>query len=130
MEELLSAISDVYDADSDLVAAIPGGMWREKAKRTSIKPYGRYFAVSGVPSITAGSELESVVIQFDVFTDNQDSRVIWNCFAKLIVAFPTRLRIAKTVNNYVFWRIFEHARWEEGEMYHLIVQYRVEVRPN
>lgn len=130
MEELLKAIYDVYNADSDLKAALPGGMYREKVKRESAYPNSRYFIVSGVPDTTAGSELQSTIIQFDVFSDNQDSRVIWNCYAKLIAAFPSRLRLAKTTNVYIFWRIFEQARWEEEEMYHLIVQYRVEVTPN
>lgn len=131
MEELLKAIYDVYNADSDLKAALPGGLWREHIKRQSAYPNGRYFVVSGVPVTTADSELESIIIQFDVFNDDPDSRVIWNtCYAKLVAAFPTRLRLAKTNNVYVFWRIFEQAVWEEGEMYHLIVQYRVEVIPN
>lgn len=133
MEELLSAIYDVYDGDSDLKAAVPGDLRRETAKREGGNPYGRYFVVSAVPTVTAGSQYESIVIQFDIFYDahnTRDARIIWDCYAKLIAAFPMRHRIAKTSKTYVFWFIFAQAREEEEEVHHLIVQYRVIATPN
>lgn len=133
MEELMTAIDTQADADEDFQAALTGGLWREKAPQRVVMsdtPYGRYFVVSDVPLETAATEHENILLQFDMFTRSRDSRDIWNCDKRLKAAFPHKLCIADTLYNYIFWRRYSRIVWEEGEVYHCIVEYRVQAIQN
>lgn len=133
MEELMTAIDTIADADAALRAALTGGLWREHAPQRVVMsdtPYGRYFVVSLVPRPWASSDHQEYLIQFDMFTKSPDSRDAWDCHDKLILAFPNALCSVKTTYTYMFWLGFSDVLWEEGEVYHVIVEYRVQAIPN
>ena len=87
MVDLLKAIMDKYDGDTDLKAALSGGLYHLEAKQGTAFPYGVFYIVSDVPNWTFTSNMEEVVIHFNLFSKAKSVTEIGDLFTKLKTCF-------------------------------------------
>ena len=68
MQNILTGIYAAYDADTDLEAALPGGMHFELAPQGTAMTYATYQVVTGRPDYQLAGELYEVAwFQFDIY---------------------------------------------------------------
>ena len=97
MVDLLKAIMDKYDGDTDLKTALSGGLYHLEAKQEVTFPYGVFYLVSDVPNWTFTSNMEEVVIHFNLFSKANSVTEIGDLFTKLKACFDW---ITLSIDNY------------------------------
>jgi len=100
MEELMQVIMQRWDSDEGGRAKehIPGGLWADEAPQhvlDSGKTYATYFIMDGGFSDTFTSTIEMPVIQFSIFsTDNESGEAnnpVWTARDDLVAVFDNVL---------------------------------------
>jgi len=87
-QEVITAIYAAFTNDTDLSAAVSGGLWNPDAPQGTDMPYGIYFIVSDVPDRwNAGSaQAESILVQFNYYTTGANT-VLTDIFNKHCAVF-------------------------------------------
>ena len=126
MVDLLKSIMDEYDGDTDLKAALSGGLYHLEAKQGTAFPYGVFYLVSDVPNWTFTSNMEEVVIHFNLFSKANSVTEIGDLFTKLKACFDwTSLSIDNYYSIYMKRELSELLKL--GNVFQYAVSYRVEL---
>lgn len=86
MQQLLTSIYAAYDSDTDLKAALPGGMYFELAPQSAVMAYATYNLITARPEyMLAGERFELCRIQFDIYANTNALRL--SAYDKLIAVY-------------------------------------------
>ena len=87
MQDLFAAIMVRYADEAVLLSDSLTGLWNTQAPQEVVFPYGVFALISDVPSWTFSENLEDILLQFNLFSDESDPVEICALFELLKTAF-------------------------------------------
>lgn len=124
MQQILTSIYTTYSADSDLKAALPGGMYFELAPQGTSMAYAVFSLITGRPEYMLGGEsFEVVRIQFDIYAATNLLRLA--AYEKLLAVFDDARISATGYTPVIMERVNQQLirDGKQNEIFRAIVEY-------
>jgi hypothetical protein len=124
MQQLLTSIYAAYNSDTDLKAALPGGMYLELAPQASTMTYGVYQVITGRPDyMLAGEYYEILLVQFDIYAATNSLRLA--AYDKLLAVYDDARLTATGYTPVVMERVNQQMVRDgaQNEIFRAIVEY-------
>ena len=126
-ESIYQKFTDSTGAGS-LYADLGGRMHFTEAPQGQTYPYGVYFEISDVPSWTFDSDMESYLIQFNLFDNSTSGSAKINTASKALTDLYDWTDLSTSGYSHVYMkREFSNLiRESESKVWNFMVQYRIE----
>jgi len=126
MQVLFTGIWNKYNGNAALKAVV-SGMYLTEAPQGTAYPYIVYHKISGRPDYTYTEDMENVIIQFNIFDDNNSSTTINDIYTKLTALYDwCSLTVAGWDSIYMRREIDNLTR--DNGIWNYFVQYRLEIQ--
>lgn len=125
MQNILTGIYSSYNSDTDLKAALPGGLHFEMAPQGTAMTYATFSVVSARPEyMLAGERDELLWVQFDIYAATNALRQ--TAYDKLIAVFDDARPTATGYTPIIMERINQQMLrdGEQDEIFRCIIEYQ------
>jgi len=126
MQALFTGIWNKYNGNAALKAAV-SGMYLTEAPQGTAYPYITYHKISGVADYTFTEDMENVIIQFNIFDNNNSSTTINDIYTKLTALYDW-CSLTVTGWNSIYMRRELDNLTKENDIWNYFVQYRLEIQ--
>ena len=124
MQNIFTGIYSSYSADTDLKAALPGGLHFEMTPQNTSMTYATYQLVTGRPDYMLGSEsFELLWVQFDIYAETNALRQ--TAYDKLTTVYDDARIAATGYSPVIIERInFQFLKdGDQNKIFRAIVEY-------
>jgi len=126
MQVLFTGLWNKYNGNAALKAAV-SGMYLTQAPQGTEYPYIVYHKISGVPDHTYTEDMENVIIQFNIFDNNNSSTTINDIYTKLTALYDWCSLTVTGWNSIYMKREIDNLTKDNG-VWNYFVQYRLEIQ--
>jgi hypothetical protein len=129
MKAIYKAIMDEYAANTNLVAALVGGLHLQLQEQQTVNqppyPYATFFKVTQVPEYTFSELGENTIIQFDIFDNSTNVATISDAATYLKTCFDLADLTVSGYNHILMMREWETEPIPFDEVRQISIQYRL-----
>jgi len=126
MQVLFTGLWNKFNGNAALKAVV-SGMYLTEAPQGTAYPYITYHKISGVADYTFTEDMENVIIQFNIFDDNNSSTTINDIYTKLTALYDwCSLTVVGWDSIYMRRELDNLTR--ENDVWNYFVQYRLEIQ--
>jgi len=126
MECLFKGIWNKYNGNTALKAVV-SGMYLTEAPQGTVYPYIVYHKISGVADYTFTEDMENVIIQFNIYDNNNSSTTINDIYTKLTALYDWCSLTVAGWDSIYMKRELDNLTRENG-IWNYFVQYRLEIQ--
>ncbi len=124
--DLFDAIYNKENATNDFKTAIGGRFFPHIAPQDTTYPYSVYFLVVDAPEYTYNTEMESLLVQFDIFDDSFSAVTVLDAQKKLWALFDlTTLTVSGYTHMIMKRQSHRLLREDEPAIWHSISDYEI-----
>jgi len=126
MQVLFTGLWNKYNGNAALKAVV-SGMYLTQAPQGTAYPYITYHKISGVADYTYTEDMENVIIQFNIYDDNNSSTTINDIYTKLTALYDWCSLTVAGWDSIYMKRELDNLTKDNG-IWNYFVQYRLEIQ--
>jgi len=126
MQVLFQGLWNKYNGNAALKAVV-SGMYLTEAPQGTAYPYIVYHKIDGRPDYTYTEDMENVIIQFNIYDDNNSSTTINDIYTKLTALYDWCSLTISGWDSIYMKRELDNLT-KENDVWNYFVQYRLEIQ--
>lgn len=126
MQVLFEGIWNKYNGNAALKAVVTG-MYFTEAPQGTAYPYIVYHKISGVPGYTYTEDMENIIIQFNIFDNNNSVITINDIYTKLTALYDWTTLTVSGYSSIYCKRELDKLEKNDG-IWNYFLQYRLEIQ--